>query len=465
MSKQTIVVFNSAQTMDAQREFLESSDIALIALDDLDVDTLLGYVKIASNEFCKVYELVNHHRQWYSRNIVECFEKGNFYRFSYACEHGLLVMNSATSIVANKFLEFSNSCGYYDSDCHAVMDYELHDSDDIVILHDGEKCHIDNAFFIDEIKSYVSESDAVYSDRYGRHILETDAVEVSGHGYVLNNDDDFFCCSSCNEYYHIDAYAEDGECENCHRENSSITSSAREYSTDVVKILGFGDEQNLINGKGVFVGIELECKYDEFKEEYKDDLYLCEKSGYAIPTQDASLDSALGVEFVFKPDNFDNYQSHIDSFIDDYHGLEKNAGDGYGLHIHVSNHFLSESAKVRIQNFVEMFECNFRKIGGRTQTVYQKAKNAGCKVGLKNGNKSKYQMVNILPAKTIEFRFPKSIVKSEHILLNIELAHAITMYCYSNFHIFIMQDFNNFVQFVVQNKKEYKHLNAYFSKA
>ena len=200
------------------------------------------------------------------------------------------------------------------------------------------------------------------------------------------------------------------------------------------------------------------------KKNIKNDLYLCEKSGYAIPTQDASLDNELGVEFVFKPDNFDNYQEHIDLFIDDYSGLDVKPGNGYGLHIHVSNHFLGESAKVRIQNFVEMFEINFRAIGGRAQTVYQRGKNAGSKMPLKNGNKSKYQMVNILPIKTIEFRFPKSIVESEHILTNIELAHAITMYCYANFHIFIMQDFNRFVQFVAQNKKEYKHLNAYFSK-
>ena len=464
MGKQTIVVFNSVDALEAQREFLESSDIALIAAEDLNVDTLLGYVKIVSNEFCKVYEWRNRHKQWYSRNIVECFEKGNFYSFSYACEHGLLVMNSASSVYANKFLEFSNSCGYYDSDCHTVVDYELHDADDIVILHNGGKCHRDDAIFIDEIEGYVSESDAIYSQRYGRYILESDAVLVGGIGYVLHNDEDFFCCSSCDEYHHIDAYASDDECEHCHV-SDSITSQARGYGTDVTKILGFGDAQNLINGKGVFVGIELECSYEEYREEYEKDLYLCEKDGYAIPTQDASLDNKLGVEFVFKPDNFDNYQEHIDLFVDDYPGLEKNAGDGYGLHIHVSNHFLSESAKVRIQNFVEIFEFNFRKIGGRNQNVYQRAKNAGCKVGLKNGNKSKYQMVNILPAKTIEFRFPKSIVESEHILTNIELAHAITMYCYANFHIFIMQDFNRFVQFVAQNKKDYKHLNAYFSKA
>lgn len=209
MNKQTIVVFNSTQVMDAQREFLESADVALIAYDDLEVDTLLGYVKICSNDTCTVYELKNNNNiQAYSRNIVECFEKGNFYSFSYACERCLLVMNSANSVYANESLSFSNSCGYYNPDYHTVMDYKLHDAGDIVTLHNGEKCHVDDAVFIDELDEYVAESDAVYSDRYGRHILDTDAVDASGYGYVLVNDDDFFCCSACGETYHNDYYAQ-----------------------------------------------------------------------------------------------------------------------------------------------------------------------------------------------------------------------------------------------------------------
>ena len=264
----TIVVFASVKELTERKEFFDCADIALIAKNDLSVDTLLGYVRVGFDSLCTVYERTNGYRQHCSRNVVESSGDG-FVSFAYACEHEIDIENDAGSVTARKDLSFSNSCGYYDSNYYTVKDYELHDADDIVTLHNGEKCHKDDAVFIDELGEYVAESDAVYSDRYGRHILDTDSIHVSGYGYVLYNDDDFFCCSSCDEYYHIDMYAEDGECDDCHRENSSITSSAREYGSDVTKILDFGDAQNLVNGKGVYVGIELECKYEEYKEEYK----------------------------------------------------------------------------------------------------------------------------------------------------------------------------------------------------
>lgn len=420
------------------------------------------YVVIIKKDDYILYELKNLYKnQNWSKNIV--FNKENLYSFKYACEYKLQIENCSEWIRASENLSFSNSCGYYDPVYNTVFDYELYNEEDIVILHNGNKCHIDDACYIDDEGEYFLESDCVYSSYYERSILENNAVDVRGYGYVLRDDDDFFCCDDCDEWYHADDYACDELCENCY-EKESISDSAYGYSTNVLHYCEFGEAQNLIKGKGIFCGIELETCYTEYSDEAASDLFKCEQVGYAIPTQDGSLNAELGVEFVFKPDNFKNYKKHLNNFIENYERyLEKDSGNGYGLHIHVSSHFLNKSCKVRIQNFIENYEYNFRQIGGRNSTNYQKSKNKDYKLKLKHPNDAKYQMVNICPKGTIEFRFPKAIIDIEHILINIELAHAVTMYCYANFHIYIVSDFNHFAQFVAQNKKEYKRLNAYFS--
>ena len=54
--------------------------------------------------------------------------------------------------------------------------------------------------------------------------------------------------------------------------------------------------------------------------------------------------------------------------------LYKTAGDGYGLHVHISNNFLTGFAKVKIQNFASIHDAKLRFVGGRDETNYQPKK-------------------------------------------------------------------------------------------
>jgi hypothetical protein len=68
----------------------------------------------------------------------------------------------------------------------------------------------------------------------------------------------------------------------------------------------------------------------------------------------------------------------LEHFIDNVGSqLYKTAGNGYGLHVHVSNNFLSDFDKIKIQNFASIHDSELRFIGGRDETNYQPKKMLG----------------------------------------------------------------------------------------
>ena len=184
--------------------------------------------------------------------------------------------------------------------------------------------------------------------------------------------------------------------------------------------------------------------------------------GYSIPTQDGSLDDERGVEFVFKPDNFEGHRENIANFISDYEDLlEHDAGDGYGLHVHVSSSHLTDFQKIKIQNFVSLFDGQVRAIGKRDETIYQRKKPINKGGDLKHKHYGKYSSVNTSKDSTIEFRFPKALIDGDHIMLNLQLAHAISSYCYSVGMLQISKNgFDGFFSYLAKCK-EYEDLKDF----
>ena len=105
--------------------------------------------------------------------------------------------------------------------------------------------------------------------------------------------------------------------------------------------------------------------------------------------------------------------------------IYKTAGDGYGLHVHISNNFLTDFDKIKIQNFESIHDAKLRFIGGREGNNYQPKKMIGKTSDMKKGNSNRYQAVNISPDSTIEFRFPVSLLDHSHIMRNLQLALTI----------------------------------------
>ena len=117
--------------------------------------------------------------------------------------------------------------------------------------------------------------------------------------------------------------------------------------------------------------------------------------------------------------------------------------------------------QIKVQNFVSLFDWQVRLIGKRKETEYQRKKPINKGGDLKNKHYGKYSSVNTSKDCTIEFRFPKSLIDCEHIMLNLQLAHAITSYCYAVGMLQINKNgFDGFYAYIAKYK-EYKALKDF----
>ena len=369
-------------------------------------------------------------------------------------------------------VKFSYSCGYYDTSEKTVCDFKLYCSDDVVTLHNGKKAHIDDVVWCDELDEYYMYSDCTQLEN-GGYLPDDMTIRTADGCYYSQNDSDISTCEGCNDHFHYEdlIYSESQDasyCESCYSEYDTERLQNRLcYSSNVINFHGFGDAEMKINGKGVFLGFELETLcYDSNVSEIDENMYDMKhgRNGfdYCIGTADGSLDDAHGIEFIFKPDSIVNHHENLKHFINncaDY--LYKSAGDGYGLHVHVSNHFLTEVDKVKIQNFASLHDAKLRFIGGRGETSYQPKKAILKTDDMKQGNKNKYQAVNISPSQTIEFRFPVSLVDELHIIRNLQLALSVCLYVKYHCNYTTIANFGSFLDYL-KYEKQFKILSDYF---
>ncbi len=367
--------------------------------------------------------------------------------------------------------KFSYSCGYYDSEKMVVIDYALYDIENTVTLENGRIVHEDDAVWCEEIEEYHLESDCTRLEN-GEWLPDNQVIRTANGCYYSQNDNDIASCNACDESFHYEDmhYNEHDDCsycENCYEEHGSKLKNRLCYSTNVINYHGFGDHQNKINGKLIYIGFELECLADESEVEELDENLKDMQHGrcnfdYCVPTVDGSLDDNYGVEFIFKPDNLENHSENLEHFIDNVgNQLHITAGDGYGLHVHISNNFLSDFDRIKIQNFASIHDSELRFIGGRDETGYQPKKMLGKTADMKKGNANKYQAVNISPASTIEFRFPVSLVDHGHIMRNLQLAYSICLYVKYYCNYTNIDDFNLYLNWL-KTDKQFKLLSDYF---
>lgn len=368
--------------------------------------------------------------------------------------------------------KFSYSCGYYDSEKMAVIDHDLVDRNYTVTLENGRIVHEDDAVWCEEIQEFHLESDCTQLES-GEWLPDDQVIRTANGCYYSNNDEDISSCHGCDENFHgEDLYYNEHDdcsyCENCYEEHSSRLKNRLCYSTNVIDYHGFGDHQSKIKGNLVYIGFELECLADESEAEELDDMLNDMQHGnnsfdYCVPTVDGSLDDDYGVEFIFKPDSLENHSENLEHFIDNVGSqLYKTAGNGYGLHVHVSNNFLSNFDKIKIQNFASIHDSELRFIGGRDETNYQPKKMLGKTSDMRKGNANKYQAVNISPTSTIEFRFPVSLVDHSHIMRNLQLAYSICLYVKYHCNYANINDFNLYLNWL-KTDKQLKLLSDYFA--
>ena len=360
-------------------------------------------------------------------------------------------------------ISFSHSCGYYNNEDKIVHDHELYDLDDIVHLHNGETCRRDEAIFIEYEGEYYHEEDCVFTENQ-EWILERHSIRLANGDIYRNNDEDIQRCDDCEEYFHYDnLYYNEREdesyCSSCECNHPDSSLDRMDYSSNVLHYKGFGHTDLFINKKPVYLGLELECLVSSgYEDDVNDFTKNCK---YAIATEDGSLDSNLGIEYIFRPEGLEQQKDNVEDFINEMstnleHGSKRYYDTDYGLHVHVSSHFLGKSTKLKIQNFVNDTFYYMQIIGGRDSTTYQDYKS--CKWN--DLDTKRYNFVNITNSETIEFRFPAAIIDEDHIKTNLELALAITMFCKFELKMLELKKkgrstYNDFCKWVINNKDHY----------
>ena len=130
--------------------------------------------------------------------------------------------------------------------------------------------------------------------------------------------------------------------------------------------------------------------------------------------------------------------------------------------MNISNNFLTDFDKIKIQNFASIHDSELRFIGGRDETNYQPKKMLGKTSDMKKGNSNRYQAVNISPSETIEFRFPVSLVDHSHIMRNLQLAYSLCLYVKYHCNYANINDFDLYLNWL-KTDKDFNLLSDYFS--
>ena len=375
-------------------------------------------------------------------------------------------------------IKFSNSCGWYNSDEFVVYDGCLYDVEEMVEDYSGKMIPVGDATWCEREDEYVHSSDVVECV-YVRSWDETETVYTRScntwrfNGDYFHDDSSYSHCPECEDIVpDSEQHREHGEyCSSrCEEQHNTDSLTRYEYHTDVRQKKGFGTPYLKIKGLPVYTGIELECyvndgSFDEANE-------FIDSCGYAIPTRDGSLSCENGVEYVFRPESMKNQIANVRDFVsnngDNLYEDATNENDDnetYGLHIHVSSHFLSNLDKIKIVTFANKYLHMITDIGKRDAFGYAKSRDVHLSKRHLELSYDRYQLVNTTPAHTIEYRFPKSIVTVRHIGLNIQLCWAMTMYCAYHCSFTSLKSnkaLEGFKQYVKDNAKEYELLFKHF---
>ena len=412
---------------------------------------------------------------------------GIVYPFAYAQEKNIRVAIQVEDSFAcvdsghinDLTLSFSRCNGWYDSDKYMTYQGQIADRDNFVTAYNGDRIYKKYAVFITRHQAWYPK-DSCLETSEGVYELSRECINLGNLGTVHNSDVRVSTCGLCgnmgltSDFIIMDTADTNSPtiCPNCsHNLSNNIQRMC--YSTDVIDHKGFGTTNMKIQNEPVYVGLELET-YADYNDECKSKVifglnkFAASKQNYTVATRDGSLCGTHGIEYIFRPEGLVHQKRNVHHFIEQVGGLlAKDAGNGYGLHIHVSSHFLTNMDKVRIDNFVSIFEKYFRHVGARSETEYQAKKKISSNKNLKTMCDQKYKMVNIGRSGTIEYRFPKSLVDEVHINMNLEMALATTMFCKYhlsnvklNINSLTSQPLKDFIDYVSANKKLYPLLNA-----
>ncbi len=256
---------------------------------------------------------------------------------------------------------------------------------------------------------------------------ETDNyITVDGNHICERCQEYYSYCDGCDEWFNSDhvTYCENDDsyyCNSCYPEHE-CTRSIHDYSYKPSPVF---------HGKGkLFLGVELEVenrgnKYLEDITEHLDGLN--DEEFYL--KHDGSLDN--GFEIVTHPCTLEYHQTKFPwSDITKYlvsKGFRSHDTSTCGLHVHATRKFLSNTEQIKLGIFVNLQIGRMEKLGRRSNNSYAKFKDlkVSGKLNAHKNTEGRYEAINWLNEKTVEFRFPKGTLNHNTLLATIELVDSL----------------------------------------
>ena len=263
-----------------------------------------------------------------------------------------------------------------------------------------------------------------YSGRYDMYVYSDDArdaIDRDGNSCVIHyEDDDFEYDDDEDEWRHIDYSPNARIIGNYH----SSKSSQRPQVSAWTKL------------KSRYLGVELEVEVNSDRVERGEkaiQLHEAINGGEfgrkVFFENDGSINN--GFEIISQPMGLDKHRE-LWAWLNDKNvikGLRSHNTTTCGLHVHVSRAGLSKLQIAKIVAFVNSpdNEDLIRAVARRYAEGYCRIKHK--KIGQSAQSDDRYEAVNIVPSKTIEFRIFKGSLKYESVMAAIEFSNAVVDFC------------------------------------
>lgn len=263
-------------------------------------------------------------------------------------------------------------------------------------------------------------------------------------------------CSCCNKVLPTVLFEDPDVCVVCEESRYKI----HNYTTRVEQLLSFKAKK--VKKDTLYLGCELEYETtDRHTAQRKVGKLL---AGHAIMKSDGSIHN--GFEIVTCPATSDIHKEVFKNFYNNK-PTEIHKAPNVGMHIHISREPLSTLTIGKLTRFMnsESNKKYLELIAGRQQNSYcSQSERRSRDLSYAMYNKGeRYNILNISPPKTIEFRMFSTPESYEEFAHKLEFVEAIVEYskpCVCPVPAYQHRDFNNFKLWVLKTPKVYPHLSS-----
>ena len=264
-------------------------------------------------------------------------------------------------------------------------------------------------------------------------------------------------------------YDDEDDYESYHEEDEDESDNdsnllPHDWSPPIMHYVKSDGEKTTLPGRNLWLGFEIEVR--SLPGDRRSDVEVLKNfSDLIYMKYDGSLNEQDGFEIVSLPMSAQFLRSFVPKLSAKMEGLMlkgHSAGEGYGMHIHVSRRALSQLHQAKLIFFMSDINRELLvTVAQREDAEWCEIKNKRMRARELFEDLDKYQALNILHEKTLEYRIFRSNTQAHRILKNIEFVLATIEYT-RNCGLNDLET-EPFLKWLKANRKEYMNLYKFLA--